>query len=109
MELESFIKESLVQISNGIQQANKVLEPQRVKEDGSQLPKLYLLPPGTNKEHGSGVHFDIAVTTQTSDEGKGGAKVKLAVVEAGIGGKIKTSEQAISRIQFSVNVNQWCG
>ena len=57
MELESFIKESLVQISNGIQQA----------------------------------------------------KVKIAVVEAGIGGKIKTSEQAISRIQFSVNVNQWYG
>ena len=58
---------------------------------------------------GSGVHFDVAVTTQTIDEGQGGAKVRLAVFEADLGGKLKSSEQAVSRIHFSVNVDQWHG
>ena len=109
MELDAFIKETLVQISSGIEQANQELAPGRVKEDGTPLPKLYLLPPGALKEQGNGVHFDVAITSRMEDEGKGGAKVKLAVVEADLGGKIKTSEQAVSRIQFSVKVNQYHG
>lgn len=109
MELDAFIKETLVQISNGIQSANAELAPQRKKNDGTDLPKLYLLSPGQIQEQGNGVHFDVAITTRTEDEGKGSAKVKLAVVEAELGGKLKASEQAVSRIQFSINVNQWHG
>ena len=109
MELEDFIKETLVQISNGIQNANEKLKPSRVKEDGSELPKLFLLSPGTKQEQGHGIHFDVAITTQTTDEGKGGVKVKLAVFEADLGGKLQSSDQTVSRIQFSVNVNQWHG
>ncbi|EHA1127954.1 MULTISPECIES: hypothetical protein [Vibrio] len=109
MELDAFIKETLVQISNGIQQANEELEPKRKSEDGTDLPKLYLLSPGRNQEQGNGVHFDVAVTSSAEDAGNGGVKVKLAVVQADLGGKIKTSETSVSRIQFSVNVNQWHG
>ena len=109
MELDAFIKETLVQISNGIKEANEHLAPSRKKEDGTELPKLFLLSPGKKQEMGSGVHFDVAVTTQTIDEGQGGAKVRLAVFEADLGGKLKSSEQAVSRIHFSVNVDQWHG
>ena len=109
MELDAFIKETLVQISNGIQSANEQLSPSRVKEDGTELPKLFLLSPGRKQEQGNGVHFDVAITTQTVDEGKGGAKVKLAVFEADLSGKLKSSDQTVSRIQFSVNVAQWHG
>ena len=109
MDLESFIKEALVQISNGVEQANEDLKPKRVKKDGAELPKLFLLAPGVKKEHGHGVHFDVAVTTHSIDEGKGGVKFKLAIAEANLGGKIKSSEKAISRVQFSVNINQWHG
>ena len=109
MELDAFIKETLVQISNGIKDANDQLAPSRKKEDGTDLPKLFSLSPGKKQDLGSGVHLDIAITTQTVDEGKGGAKVRLAVFEADLGGKLKSSEQAVSRIQFTVNVNQWHG
>lgn len=109
LELDAFIKETLIQISNGIQQANEALAPDRVSKDGKELPKLYLLSPGNLKDQGNGVHFDVAITSRMEDEGKGGAKVKLAIVEADLGGKIKTSEQAVSRIQFSVKVNQYHG
>ncbi|MCF6255270.1 MAG: hypothetical protein L3J98_04860 [Gammaproteobacteria bacterium] len=109
MELEIFIKETLVQVSNGIKSANEDLAPERKKEDGTNLPKLFLLSPGKNQDLGSGIHFDVAVTTKTNDEGGGGAKVKLAIFEADLGGKLKSSGQAVSRIQFSINVNQWHG
>jgi hypothetical protein len=109
MELEDFIKETLVQISNGIQNANEKLKPLRVKEDGSELPKLFLLSPGRKQEQGNGVHFDVAITTKTTDEGQAGAKVRLTVFEADLGGKLQSSDQTVSRIQFSVNVNQWHG
>lgn len=109
MELDIFLKEALVQISRGIQIANEELSPTRKKPDGTELPKLYLLAPGTKQEQGHGIHFDVAITSSTTDEGNGGVKVKLAVVEVDIGGKLKSSEKAVSRIQFSVNVNQWHG
>ncbi len=109
MELETFIKETLVQISKGIKSANDELAPSRKKDDGTDLPKLFLLSPGKKQDLGSGVHFDVAITTKTNDEGSGGAKVKLAIFEADLGGKLKSSEQAVSRIQFSINVNQWHG
>jgi len=109
MELSSFIEETLVQISNGIQQANDRLSPSRVKDDGTELPKLFLLPPGNDSEQGKGVHFNVAVTTQSVNEGKGGAKVKLAILEVNLDGHDATLERTVSRIQFSVNVGQWHG
>lgn len=109
MDLESFIKETLVQISKGVSAANEQLTPERKKEDGKELPKLFLLPPGSKKEQGHGVHFDVAITTQSAEGRSGGAKVRLAVVDAELGGKLGSSHESVSRIQFSVNINQWHG
>ena len=109
MDLESFIKETLVQISKGVSSANNELAPERKNKDGTDLPKLFLLPPGTKQDLGHGVHFDVAITTQTSDEGGSGLKVRLAVVDANLGAKLATSHESVSRVQFSVNINQWHG
>lgn len=109
MDLENFIKETLVQISKGVSSANDALSESRKNADGSALPKLFLLPAGTEKEQNHGVHFDVAITTQSKDEGGGGIKFKLAVVDADLGGKLSSSQEAVSRVQFSVTVNQWHG
>ena len=109
MELGTFIKETLIQISNGVKEANDDLAPSRKKEDGTELPRLFLLSPGKSQEQGNGIHFDVAVTTQNINEGQGGAKLKLVVLEAELGGKLMSSIEAVSRIQFSINVNQWHG
>lgn len=79
MDLENFIKETLIQISKGVTAANDQLAPTRKKQDGTDLPKLFLLPPGNRQDQGHGVHFDVAITTQTTDGGSGRAKVRLAV------------------------------
>ena len=109
MELDSFIKEALIQISNGVKMANSEIDKEREAKDGGELPKVFLLRPGSKQERGAGVAFDIAVTTRTDDIGKGGAKVRLAVVEADIGGKVASSHENISRIQFTVMIGQWHG
>lgn len=109
MDLENFIKETLVQISRGISSANNELAPMRKKEDGTELPKLFLLPPGAKQDQGHGVHFDIAVTTKSSNEGGGGLKARLWVVDADLSGKLTSGLESISRVQFSVNINQWHG
>jgi hypothetical protein len=109
MDLENFIKETLVQISRGVSSANEHIAPERKKEDGTDLPKLFLLPPGNRQDQGHGVHFDVAVTTQTTDEGGGGLKMRLAVVDADLGGKLTSAHESVSRIQFSVNISNWHG
>jgi len=88
--------------------ANEELSPERQKDDGSQLPKLFVLMPGGQDAY-KGVLFDVAITTQTDNTSSGGGKVKLAVFEADLGGKEVTTNINVSRIHFSVNVNQWHG
>lgn len=109
MDLENFIKETLMQISKGVCSENNALAAKRIKKDGTDLPKLFLLPPGTKQDQGHGVHFDVAITAQTSDEGSGGFKMRLAVVDANLGGKLTSAQESVSRVQFSVNINQWHG
>jgi hypothetical protein len=59
------------------------------------------------------VKFDVAVTAETTRGGGGGAKVRIAVVEADIGAKVDAKNTQVSRIQFSVpvlmpkNVRDW--
>lgn len=89
--------------------ANDELSPKGTAEDEESPPRHFLLSPGRKQDQGNGVHFDVAITSIVENEGKGGAKVRLAVVEADLGGKLKSSEQSVSRIQFSVAVGQWHG
>ncbi len=109
MDLQEFVTQTLLQITRGISGANTILEPERRKPDGSPLPKLFLLPPGVQKEGGQGVHFDVAVIARSESNKGAGAKASLSVVEFDVGGKqIATSEQ-VSRISFSVQIGQWHG
>ena len=110
MELETFIKETLTQIYRGVESANTELEPSRTKEDGSPLPKMFLLQPGAKKDSGSGVFFDVAVTVKSSSNAGASAKASLlSVVEINVDGKQQGSSEQISRISFAVNTNQWHG
>lgn len=110
MDLESFIKESLLQIYRGVENANKELEESRTKEDGAQLPKMFLLSPGADREKGSGVFFDVAVVVKKNKESGAGAKASiLSVVEVNVGGNQLSSSEQTSRICFAVNTNQWHG
>jgi hypothetical protein len=107
MELDKFIAQSLTQIFQGLRDANKaeILG----KENPGAASRPFLLKHGSAKEVGSGIEFDIALTTRTEGGGSGKAKVKIAVIEAGLEGTGSVSKEAVSRIKFTVYVNQWRG
>lgn len=109
MDLQEFVTQTLLQIVRGISEANKVLEPERKKPDGSPLPKLFLLPPGVQKDGGHGVHFDVAVTARSESDKGAGAKASLSVVQFDVGGKQTATSEQVSHISFSVQIGQWHG
>lgn len=107
MELQEFITETLIEISNGVHEANNI----RLGENAtnSNTSRTFFLRPGSKSENGSGIEFDVAVTTKKSGDGKAGAKLKLSVVEAELGGGGGASKESVSRIKFTISIGQWVG
>lgn len=112
MELKSFVKETLIQIVEGVKEAQD-----GVKETGAQInPKglftesnsvIKWLPErrasGSWRE-GQVVEFDIAVGVSEKDEAKGGVGIQIASIMIGVGisGKIEDENSTVSRLKFSV-------
>ena len=108
MELHKFISEALTQIIGGITDANNKLTD---GEPIEKAPKPFLLKHGGGgKEVGTGVEFDLAVTSKSEKTGKGGIKATLlSVIDAEVGAGVSHTNENISRIKFTVFVNQWRG
>lgn len=106
MDLQMFITESLLEITNGLKQANEKIKDAYGPSD---LPAAFQLKPGTNADLGRGIQFDIAVTTSLEGKGSAGAGIKLSVVQVGVGGSTTSSSEQISRIRFTVAVNHNVG
>ena len=90
MELQEFIKHSLISITNGIGEANKELNNKFV------MPAM-----GYGNEKGS-IIFDIAVTASSESEKSKGGGLKISVVD--FGGKVdnRITNESVSRIKFSI-------
>jgi len=102
MDLESFIKETLVAISQGVISANKVISTQN---DG--LNDAFRLAPGDDKSLGLGISFDVAITSNNSTTTNAGGKVKIiSVISAERSGERTRSNQDISRVNFHVRVDK---
>jgi hypothetical protein len=106
MDLETFVSQSLLEISTGLRRANEQIKSNSGIKD---LPATYLLKPGSNADIGRGIQFDVAVTTSLEGKGSAGAGLKLSVVEVTLGGGAAASSEQVSRIKFTVAVNQDVG
>ena len=113
MDLKEFIKESIVQIAQGIEEANKELEkspsmvnPMHVvaNSDSAQAYARTRKPshdnPGTRIVEK--VEFDVAVVAETDKGGKVGAKLSIASIGIGAEGGTKSTNKSESRIKFSI-------
>lgn len=108
MELKDFIRETLVQIIQGGEEANRLISPHST---GTVFP-LYSTYAGSrsvNAEPKYGyavesINFDVALTTEESRTAEGGVKVAIA----GIGGGTQTVKDSTmslaSRVQFTIPV-----
>ena len=106
MELDKFISETLSDIRKGIKDANAEAKGDNPKPDA---PNYFFLRPGSQQERGAGIEFDVAVTTKAEGKGSAGAKVRLAVVEADLGGGGGAMKESASRIKFTVTIGSWIG
>jgi hypothetical protein len=101
MELGEFVRESLLQILKGIQEA-QVITNQRGAGVGVINPKW-----GNDKDYADytqNVEFDIAVSATTQKTGSGGASLKVIALEVGGTGQMKAEKGTVSRVSFRLPV-----
>lgn len=108
MELEDFIKKSLVQIVTAVKTAQKEIEdsggainPTGLTFWPKQLTGEKFTDDGNITQN---VHFDVAVTAVENKEIKGGIGVFVGAVGIGSQGESNVSTQAASRIKFTIPV-----
>lgn len=107
MNVDEFVRETILQVARGVREANDQLLAENGKDSKSE--RTFFLRPGAQKDQGTGIDFDIAVTTKASGDAKASAKLRLTVVEADLGGGGGLSKESVSRIRFTVAVGQWVG
>jgi hypothetical protein len=105
MRLDQFVEDVLVQIATGVTNAN-------VRLTGCSRPTgniPFLMHRGNDSGSTTGVAFDVAITTKWTAEAQGQGQFQLAVVEANLDGKLSHENERVSRIKFTVGVDQRLG
>lgn len=112
MELKEFVKETLVQITQGVKDA----QPEVQAAGGKVNPELFkLMEKGSSSAafgyaRGGGanpmflVEFDVAVVAEEGRETKGGIGVVAGVFALGSQGKSEHNTSNVSHIQFKVPI-----
>lgn len=108
MELKEFIKETLLDVANGIEEANSELKSinsfvagDNIKRIGEETIKIAMGADG--QEHLiSDIKFDIAVTISESGKKEGGGHISVLPIK--IGGKLQNENLSTvtSKLQFSI-------
>lgn len=117
MDLKDFVKESIVQISKGIEEANTELADSEamVNPVYVQMHSTDAQGYGRTKERDpqfnnadskllQKVDFDVAVTVEAGQQGSAGAKLSIASIGIGADGKTESSNRSESRIKFTIPV-----
>lgn len=115
MDLKDFVKESLVQISYGINDANSelsgtgaIINPLNVivNSENSQAYGRTGQPhsPHENSRVVERVEFDVAVAAEQGEQTNGGIKLAIATIGLGVGGQSDKSNRSESRIKFTIPV-----
>jgi hypothetical protein len=102
MELQEFIKNTLVSIKNGLHEANIEFAKQEGKTLGQDFSALFVMEPHNREKGQDYITFDVAVTVSQESKKSGGGGLKIAVASLGREvGDIKSQEQ-ISHIKFHI-------
>jgi hypothetical protein len=98
MELKDFIKTTLLELAQGINEAGKELDGQKIAVTNTTL-----------RAQGHGdygfIDFDLAVEVKNSKKASGGGGFKVAIAEATIGKSGETTSSSTSRIKFTLEAS----
>lgn len=106
MDIKDFVKESLMQIAECINESNNEL-----CDKGTYIPTgdltgegvLFTVIKGTKTRHFIKVEFDLAVTVSQEHNSIGGGGLSIAsFANVGLKGEDKGKEENISRIKFMI-------
>ena len=115
MDLKDFVKTSIVQIAEGIEEANNALSestamvnPMNVLANSESAQAYGRTRTPSETKPGSRivekVEFDVSVVAEVGKQGSAGAKLSIASISIGADGKKEKSNKSESRIKFSVPV-----
>lgn len=108
MDLKTFVSETLLQISEGILEAQKA-----TKTSGTSInPPLYSNPSRGNQINTSNkvnfipqyIEFDVLVTVENSNNAGGKGNIHIAMFGLEAGKNIGSKDSSASRIKFSIPV-----
>lgn len=104
MDIREFIINTLVQIVQGVDDANE-----KLKETGSFISSKNIRPLRDGTTYNTEtydlvnlIEFDIAVTVNEKDSTNGGMGIKIASFNIGGGLQNENSNQAINKIKFNI-------
>lgn len=98
MDLQTFVRETLVQIVAGVELAISDIK------GNSTNAMVNPYRPDANHSDPTNVEFDVAVTVTDSSSGRAGGGIKILSFNVGAHGEGKIEAKAVNRIKFSVPV-----
>jgi len=100
MELHEFVRETLIQIINGIAEAQN--------SESIRFNNAAIVPHGVSssdvKSANREIVFDVVVTTQTESSSKAGIGIFVGAFGVGTQGKLNANDSLENRVQFTVPV-----
>lgn len=106
MELKDFIKDTIRAIAEATTELQDELSPKGILlNPPTNGHDQTIFVEGDKRYHHrpvKEVEFDVALTVGKTGSGSAAAKVKIAILEANVGGELSGSSQQVSRLKFSV-------
>lgn len=106
MDLKEFTKETLLQIVQGVNEANEILTENNayVTRDIEKSSTGHSFVDRQGRyTHAINIDFDVAVTATETDEKKGGGGIKVVqFFQAGLETSKSVENQSVSRIKYSI-------
>lgn len=105
MELKEFIKETIVQVIDGVIEAQDVSKIKGAQVNpvdalSANVDEVYM----ANRQFIGLIKFEVALTSAEEREGKGGIGVWLGNFGVGAQGKTDSKDQSVTNIKFAIPV-----
>ena len=113
MDLKTFVEETLCQLAEGVNAAQKRLAPLGVtinpyhqqRQDGTL--KAHNAPPDAEAFASDlqSVDFDVAITAAEKESSGGGFSIAVVMAKLGAGAHNETANATVSRVRFQVVID----